>query len=550
MRRIGFMAWLGTMLALTACEGPEGPQGPQGEAGPQGEQGDQGEAGPQGDPGAEGPAGPQGNEGPQGPMGDPAPVNEIAGTVTSSVGPAPANTPVAVFIIDDQNVPLLLLGATVTDGTGAFDVSVDDDILPGSRFVVAATVDGEDLAAFVTAGAGNDITPVTTGVIRAVTLITETPDGRTLDDFTAVELDGINTAAEADLAANGTDLSDPVAVVDDIITFVGSQIADSSGGGYVLGQGPANLISVPVIEFGEVDLVSVDGAVFDIQLDGAIDDGRSAGGQSDACDDCMDIEINGTAFLAPSADAVLEDGTELVLGPVTIGALEVTRKIFVDDRPGSLPFLRYIDIVVNPTANPELLDYELLSNWGADGSGGVLASSSGDLVIDNTDSWFVIDDGGGDPTIAVYHGIPDVNATNQSFSDVSWFGLTVPPNDQVSFVTFIGLFDDTADLDAIILALADIPTTTFFPGADLADLTSNLTFPIVNPVLAATVTAEPGAVASFADATVEVSSTGEIQMASAGSDGSFSVSLLEGFTSGDTITVTGTDGSNDVITVP
>lgn len=525
------------ILALTGCEGPEGPVGPAGQDGLDGQDGQAGPAGPAGEP------------------GPPISVNEVTGSIATP-DPAPANTPVSLYAVADDGDLLLALGGTVTDMNGDFDLTIDDDVTPSTRFAVAAIVGGDEYISFLTETTGLVIDPTTRGVFDAVVLITESQGGRSLDDYTLTEIDTLTQDADTALIAAGTDLTDRDAVLEELIDSIGGTVADFSEGTINLVFGPRNA-QTPSPFTARLDLTAADGAVFDLQGDGELNDGRSASGQGDACDDCMALTVNGVLFGDASATAVIEDGNELVLGPLPAGDLQVTRKIFIDDTPGSQPFARYTDVIVNPTANPILATVDLFSNWGSDGNGAPLATSSGDLVVDENDEWFIIDDGfvDRDPTIAVWTGPIDASTTNQSTSTISRQDISVPAGDQVSIVTWIGLFDEGVSVPNLSSVLEGLPSQTYFPGMTAEDLSTNLSFTTPDPEFALAFEGEAGAVASFSTVTVEAQFTYYYYYyytsfaLTAESDGSFLIDAGTG-RSGEGWSLTATDGTSQTFTVP
>lgn len=142
------------------------------------------------------------------------------------------------------------------------------------------------------------------------------------------------------------------------------------------------------------------GFTWDIQGDGNINNGTN-----DAYDGGMRLLVNGIQF-APFAQGTLsENGREVRLGVSGLSGLEVIRRIYV---PESQAFVRYLELLSNPTEGDISVSVAVDTNLGSDGNTVLVTTSDGDTVIEPTDTWTVTDDlsdGGGDPSLAhVYAG--------------------------------------------------------------------------------------------------------------------------------------------------
>jgi Thrombospondin type 3 repeat len=87
-----------------------------------------------------------------------------------------------------------------------------------------------------------------------------------------------------------------------------------------------------------------------------------------------------------------EDGDRETVFPTeaSSGGLVAARKVFVPDR--GLQFGRILDIVSNPTAAPIAARLTFEGDYGTDGGTEVLATSSGDTVVDVGDTWATLDE--------------------------------------------------------------------------------------------------------------------------------------------------------------
>jgi hypothetical protein len=126
--------------------------------------------------------------------------------------------------------------------------------------------------------------------------------------------------------------------------------------------------------------------------------GEIGDGSDDAFDGGMFLAVDGADF-PDGSPRDLEDGArEIALGPVQLGDLTVTRKIFV---PADDAFVRYLEIVENPGVSAGTVNLEIRTELGSDDDTEVVGTSSGDLVLRRNDDWIVTDDGPlDDPTVA------------------------------------------------------------------------------------------------------------------------------------------------------
>ena len=529
--------------------GADGPAGPTGPAGMDGQDGMNGQDGMDGMDGQDGVAGQDGQDGMDGMDGQDGQdgvgaVTDITGTVSTGGGPVGVGTPVFLVAIDDRGEPFGQFGGTLTDANGEFSLSVDDGVFASSRLVMLTQVDDVPLRAIVSSTVGLAIDPVSTGVFEATLLITETDGGRSLDDFTAAEIDDVYDRSAATLTTAGTDLADADAVLQQIIRGVGGVIADYSGGMFTAVQFvqpvPAD-VAVPVSL--DYDLVTGGGAIYDIDGNGEVGDGQSANGQDDGCDDCFQLNVDGSVF--PSSAAVLEDGNEVRLGPATMAGLSVTRRVWGDPVDN---LIRYTETLENPTTSTITVDVRIDHNLGADGSTQIVTTSSGDETIDTSDRWIAFNDADitdGDPTTTFWFGVASDVAVDLSISEqlqVSYNQVAVPPNGQVSIVHYGAFYNDPPDAAAFD-RLNNVGQGPNFAGMRPVDLATNITQVPVPPY---SVIGEAGAVASFAEVTV--TNTGTVTLTNASSDGSFNVFL--GGTAGQSIIVSATDGTSATLTLP
>ncbi len=126
---------------------------------------------------------------------------------------------------------------------------------------------------------------------------------------------------------------------------------------------------------------------WDVYGNGTISDGTS---------DAYDGGLIWNAF--PDVPNGILSGRELLLGPVTDGTVEVSRRIYV---PATQGYARFLEVVRNVSASPVTTGVALYSNLGSDSGTVLVNTSSGDALFATNDHWIVTDDSdlGGDPTL-------------------------------------------------------------------------------------------------------------------------------------------------------
>ncbi len=183
--------------------------------------------------------------------------------------------------------------------------------------------------------------------------------------------------------------------------------ADSDGGGrddyqelFVDGSDPLDALDDWSAVSLPLALLDGSGHYWLIEADGTISTGTSAG-----TDDAFDtgLEQRVTPGVLSDDPPVLADSARraFLIGPrLRDDGLEVYRKLFV---PADDGFIRYLEILVNPTG--EALDAELqvTSDLGADLLASTVATSRGPLRFSAFDRWIVTDDGDSTGAPAVGH---------------------------------------------------------------------------------------------------------------------------------------------------
>lgn len=488
--------------------------------------------------GDEGPAGPAGNDG--------GAAYTYPGDVADANGAVGADEIVLLKLLDPEGRPVADIGSTMTIADGTYIMGSNLDAT-AAHLGLEALVGGMPLRAFLVDTDGQTVSPVTEGVFELVTMVTGSPEGRSLADYPAADIQALVTAAETALDDAGTDLSDPEAVRAQLLADIGGQLADLSGGSYSISP-TASAVSVDpadvLTDIASFDVYLTDGAgeEWDIDGQGDIDDGSS-----DTYDGMFYLYVDGFTFpaqAATSATAKIEDDREVVLGPVVdLGGsgLDVTRKIYV---PETGSFARFAEILVNNTASDITVDVMIDGNLGSDEStNAVHYSSNGNTEADAGDVWMTMkwDD---DPTAGFF--FPGATPAKSSDDiEYSWNDLVIPAGETVVLVHwgFQGSsrspMEMADDLDQIEQDLPD----EMVDGLSIAEAAAALFIHGPDNVIG-----EAGSVAPLATVNLENTTTLATAETTAASDGSFSCYLADTDV-GNSVQVTASDGTDDTVTV-
>ena len=187
-----------------------------------------------------------------------------------------------------------------------------------------------------------------------------------------------------------------------------------------------NPIDLPTV------LIDGNGYVWDIQ-----NNGRILNGSNDAFDGGLTVRFGNRTFPSFPIGEPEDAGREIRIGSQEIDqSVQVRRKIFV---PEDEAFVRYLEILENPTENPVSTTVRVESNLGSNSNTQIVLTSNGDQDLTIDDDFIVTDDwdGYGDPTVVhVFSGpgaeIEPTAVSAQQGSDVVWFSfdVTVPAGGQ------------------------------------------------------------------------------------------------------------------------
>ena len=174
---------------------------------------------------------------------------------------------------------------------------------------------------------------------------------------------------------------------------------------------------------------------------------NSLGGTYD--DYAFILYVNGEEYDEASGDYTTEaDGREYVLDTENIHGLIVSRKIYF---PEDRNWIRYLEILYNPTSSPITVYVEIDSVLESDSDTRVVKTSSGDTVADANDYWAVSDDqlnghSKSEPSLSHVCDGPggadriDYLSLSDKYGDIyyRWDDVTVNPGQTVVLMHFAG----------------------------------------------------------------------------------------------------------------
>ncbi|BCS97813.1 hypothetical protein DSLASN_34450 [Desulfoluna limicola] len=151
------------------------------------------------------------------------------------------------------------------------------------------------------------------------------------------------------------------------------------------------------------------------------------------------LEVNAERYGSSASYAVEDSGREVDFSAVSLGGLQVKRKVYV---PEESNFIRYLNILSNPSGDAITVDVKVSGALSALSSIQLYQTSSGDAVLAPEDSWMVTH---GDSTILAFANIWDgpsgddtidsVNRVEGDF-DWTWESVTVPAGETVIYMFF------------------------------------------------------------------------------------------------------------------
>lgn len=492
-----------------------------------------------------------GEDGKDGEDGQDANPYTISGKVSLPSGPAGEGLMVLLYALEGNGEVAAFLESTMTDANGEFAIRTEIDS-PNSRLAIEVLVEETSYFGFLSSMEGMEIGPVSQGVFEVVGMIVGSEGGRTVDNYTPEEITAILLEADAALLTAGTDLADPEAVRNQVLTDVGGLIADYSEGTYRIIPTSTVVDTDPPDEHTPIDIynnymiVLSDGGgeTWDIQFDGIVSNGTY-----DAYDGMFQLRIDGLWYfpwLGYSSDLVqLEDEREVVIGPaIDWGApgLAVTRKIYVSPDEA---FARFAELLTNTSDVDITIDVTVSGNLGSDESTDeVQYSSDGNTTVDPEDQWLAMHWDSYDPALGFFFP----GASPQKYSDnleYTWYDVTIPAGQSVTllhwgFQLSGGPVSDLADL---LTDNTSTPPDSYYTGLTIAEAEAAIYTGSIQNVIG-----EAGAFAPFTQVTLENLISGARESVVANSDGSLSA-VLHQTNAGDMVHVMASDGTHEVVAV-
>ncbi|MFN3197371.1 MAG: hypothetical protein ACE366_02965 [Bradymonadia bacterium] len=242
------------------------------------------------------------------------------------------------------------------------------------------------------------------------------------------DLDGLNDSVEVQL---GTDVLEPDSDFGGRTDFEEVHLDQTNP---LSAQDDLPLVGVPV--------ELTDGAEFlwDVTAQGSINNGTQ-----DAYDGGLVLVVEGEAFPEQGAVALDAQRQQVSLGPVPMatGDVWVARRLRVAS-PGQ--GCAFTEVIYNLRGEPVEIELRVETNLGSDGATEIVATSSGDLILDGNDVWVITDDVDveGDPTMGHIFGLP-VTQAGQLRDDLFWvYRVQIPAHGVVTVEHAAGQFIDRA----------------------------------------------------------------------------------------------------------
>jgi hypothetical protein len=211
-------------------------------------------------------------------------------------------------------------------------------------------------------------------------------------------------------------------IAEDVLTIPGPLVLDVRLG---------NAVALPFA------LDGTDGFRHDVGIAGALVEGGTVQGDVTAYDGAYRLMVNGQPFPARPAALTGAGGRQLVLGPVRLAGLDVSRQVFV---PAGGGFARFLEVVANPTAVPVPVAVQIEGELASGPATRVLAAPAA-----NGDTYAVTEVGVDGPAAAsvahVFSSVaPAVPVTVAQFQATGNFAYgwtaTVPAGGSIAFLHF------------------------------------------------------------------------------------------------------------------
>lgn len=493
--------------------------------------------------------------------------------VKDTSGHALVGVPVQLVSLNDEGEVIEKYGTSFTGAAG--DLDLDPPMQPDASLVYRAILPAGEVKAFAADVAQNGlINPVTDALVNAIVLVTETANGRTLSDFSTAEIQSLAAKAHAKILSTEVDFTNSDAVIAQMITKIGNDIAQAAGGSIsvrpisaVVGTNTVTAAGT-FANNGSCDAVEYQGNLFtfDFNQSGAACNVESITGTiGDAYDGDAHLVLVGQTFngstgfpgdpdfnvISAAPSVSVEDARELVFGPVTTdsGQLSVTRKVMAIE---GQDVVRYLEIFNNLSSSEVTVSFQLLGNFGGLAPYRTLAAQANDHEFTEAShygAFMTLVPNSRNPVIGyVFAGADAAEAPDNinfplSIDDryVVEYSATLPAQKTAVFAHY-ALVTSSFEYESIKDQLESIYESPNMSGFSALEIDSLKNFiPAIGNVIG-----EAGSVASGAALTL-TSSGGAAGTVTAQSDGSFKAAL--NVSSGESVTVTGSDGTSKSFTV-
>lgn len=325
----------------------------------------------------------------------------------------------------------------------------------------------------------------------------------------------------------------------------------------VIADEPDDSVDPGAVSSFDFELTDGTGHIWDLESDGAVDDGEHEDGSvgtRDAFDTFLEIDDVDDGTTSPTfpnqANADLEDDREVVYGPENLVGLDVTRKVYVPEEE-DLGFARWLDIFENNTGSDITVFVLIEGDLGSDEDNPfVLESDTGDLFVSTADLWWInCQDAPDDPCVGSFFIAPNVAVKDEDNLEYG-YSLTVPAGERVILINYVAMRSFLASADPIGELVALMESLEDFPLVD-QDLLGGISTAELNDILgvAGGVIVEGTAFSASPGATVDLENLDNGATASVAADSDGSWQALINALPGDTIAFT-SDLFSGEVTVP
>ncbi len=220
-----------------------------------------------------------------------------------------------------------------------------------------------------------------------------------------------------------------------------------------------------------IDFLNDDLFIYDIrENEGELGDGSwNNDTLDDACDGCWELRIDGSRYDPPGSFTLDGSGREVTFPVQSMSGLDVVRRVYV---PQEANFVRYLNVLTNPTGADITVSVEYDTNLGSDSNTTIVATTSGDIIADLADSWAVTNGDSRDPIVShIWDGLGAMDTVDVLFLsapgdddvDWTWDSVTVAPGETKIYMT-VGIMSSTSENAVVEVNAAynqQLPQLTF-----------------------------------------------------------------------------------------